>query len=387
VSCQLEFDPETMLESARAARDIYAADGENDFVYRRSVEQFSSFTGELVAGVRYLNEGRTAIVAVRGTSLIGNWIFTNVQAHFTQFNIVDDSLGAVPSTRYQGGAYRTPIEGSLHQGFFRAFSWLWYGTEPILGSIEGSRRLGVLRLRRYIAIFFLLPAILWTVSVPLAVSACIALLLAFAFVTTENGVWEDVFRLKPVISGDDPFRLLSALNSCDKVIFTGHSLGGAIAAIAFAMYRSWCKGADARRDNAILVTFGAPRIGDVPFMESFSSAHEGRFCHVVHPGDPVPEFPPNGLFELWHRRFWRRGPIGVAVVFFFPVWAAIGKLYVANRAARWEADGQCVLPGSSRLKIEDHSMENCYFKWASSLTRRSDASLKRSSNVRPQAGA
>jgi hypothetical protein len=128
--CYLENDLKTIFEAARASRDIYRTVNTDAFVYRRSVEQFSLLTGELLAGVRYLDEGRTAVVAIRGTSLIGNWIFTNLQAHFTQFNIVDDSLNTAPSTRYQGGEYRTPIIGSLHQGFFRAFSWLWYGSEP-----------------------------------------------------------------------------------------------------------------------------------------------------------------------------------------------------------------------------------------------------------------
>jgi hypothetical protein len=104
-------------------------------------------------------------------------------------------------------------------------------------------------------LFFLLPAILWAATVPLAISACIALIIAFAFVATENGVWEDVFRLQPKITGDDPFRLLSSLNSCEKVIFTGHSLGGAIAAIAFSIYRTWCTGDEKRKDNAALCRF------------------------------------------------------------------------------------------------------------------------------------
>jgi len=365
--CQLETDPNTILEAARAARNIYSTRHGDDFVYRRSVEQFSLLTGELLAGVRYLDEGRTAVVAVRGTSLIGNWIFTNLQAHFTQFSIVDESLHAAPSTRYQGSAYRTPIAGALHQGFFRAFSWLWYGTEPILGSIERSKRMGILRLRRYVTLFFLLPAVLCFVSLPLSIATCIALVIAFIFVATENGVWEDAFRLNPKISGEHPFKLLPTLNSCEKVVFTGHSLGGAIASIAFSMYRTWCKGDETRKDNALLVTFGAPRLGDGEFMENFSYTHKDRYCHVIHPGDPVPELPPNGLFEVWHRRLWRRGFIGAGVVLLFPVWAAIGKLYVANRAARWTAGGLCVLPGSPTLKIENHNMDTCYYRWASVL--------------------
>jgi hypothetical protein len=364
MNCPLNFDSDAIFEAARAASDIYLTQEKTDFTYRRTVEQFSRLTGELAAGVRYIDEGRTAIVAVRGTSLIGNWVFTNFQTHFTQFSIVDDRLSAAPTTPYQGGSYRTPIAGALHQGFFRAFSWLWYGTEPILGNTEPSQRIGVSRLKRYVALFLVVPLLLWLATGSLATAACIALALAFIFVTTESGVWEDVFKQRPEIAGDDPYRLLAPLNSCERVIFTGHSLGGAIAAIAFAMYRSWCKGDNDRKDNAMLVTFGAPRIGDVPFMEDFSSVHSGRFCHVIHPGDPVPELPPNGLFELWYRRIWTRGILGLIVVLLFPIWAAIGKLYVANRAARWTAGGQCVLRGSPTLAFSNHSMQDVYLAWA-----------------------
>ena len=375
MNCPIYADSVAIFEAARAASDIYLTHEKSDFTYRRTVEQFSRLTGELAAGVRYIDEGRTAIVAVRGTSLIGNWVFTNFQAHFTQFNIVDDSLSAAPSTRYQGGNYRTPIAGALHQGFFRAFSWLWYGTEPILGNTEPSHRIGVIRLRRYVALFIVAPLLLWPATGSVAIAAVIAMALAFVFVTTESGVWGDIFRLRPKITGDDPYRQMASLNSCDHVIFTGHSLGGAIAAIAFAMYRSWCQGDNDRKDNSMLVTFGAPRIGDIGFMEDFSSVHSGRFCHVIHPGDPVPELPPNGLFELWYRRIWTRGILGLIVVLLFPCWAAIGKLYVANRAARWTAGGQCVLEGSSTLAFSNHSMQDVYFAWASAQLHPAEAQL------------
>ena len=89
MNCPIYADSVAIFEAARAASDIYLTHEKSDFTYRRTVEQFSRLTGELAAGVRYIDEGRTAIVAVRGASLIGNWVFTNFQAHFTQFNIID----------------------------------------------------------------------------------------------------------------------------------------------------------------------------------------------------------------------------------------------------------------------------------------------------------
>ncbi len=355
----------TIKAAADASWDIYKS---NNFTYLRTVEQFSLLSGELVAGVRFINNRKTAVVAIRGSATTGNWLFTNFQAHYTEYRVVDESLSVAKSTPYQGGFYRTPVKGTLHQGIFRAFSWLWYGTEPILGTVQGSKKIGITRLIRYCLLFILLPLILWCLSSSLTLAVSISFLLGFIFVTTESGVWEDIFKGLPEKSGKDPYLLLSELNLCEQVIFTGHSLGGAIATIAFAVYRCWCQSDCNRRDNAELVTFGAPRVGDVPFMEDFSSVHKGRFCHVVHPGDPVPELPPNGLFELWRNRYCKRGGIGWGVIIFFPVWALIRILYAANRAARWTHGGLCVLPRSPILSKANHDMEACYLQWAKNNT-------------------
>lgn len=357
--------------AAEAATDIYTASpSEANFEYWRRVEQFR-LTGELVAGVRFLDNRKTAVVAIRGTAKIGNWLFTNLQAHFTALNIVDDTLAAAESSPYQAGYLRTPIHGSLHQGFFRAFSWLWYGGEPILGHPRSSRAIGLSRLHRYVVLFFAIPVLVWLVAESNIVSAFFALAIAFVFVTFEAGIWEDIFKDTPRVEGTEPYKSLGILNRCDRVIFTGHSLGGAVATIAFGVYRIWCQSDESRSDNAVLVTFGAPRVGDVPFVEAFEALNKNRFCHVVHRGDPVPELPPNGLNELWCRRIWTRGPIGWIVILLFPFWAALGKLYRANRAARWIGDSLCMIESASRqLKFSNHSMEKVYRPWAMDSLRR-----------------
>lgn len=355
-------DAHLLFDAAQASADIY--DKPNTFSYLRTVEQYAWLSGALIAGVKFDQNGKRAFVSIRGTSPIGNWLFTNLQAHFTRFNVVDETLSASPAYKYQGGRYRTPVTGALHQGFFRAFSWLWYGTEPILGAVERSRLIGKARLWRYLIIFAFLPFLFGLIAGSWLLGACLGLAISFLFVSFESGIWEDIFRIEPEPSGDEPLENMNVLNQCDLVVFTGHSLGGAIASIAFAVYRTWCKSDVARKDNAVLLTFGAPRVGDVPFMDDFAAAHAGRFCHVVHPGDPVPELPPNGLFELWHRRIWRRGLIGFAVLLFFPFWAAIGKLAKANRAARWTANGLILVPGQrDTLKFSNHSMAG-YLQWA-----------------------
>ncbi len=351
-----------LSDAAQAAADIY--DKPNTFSYLRTVEQFAWLSGKLIAGVKFDQDGKRAFVSIRGTSPIGNWLFTNFQAHFTKFNVVDETLTASPASKYQGGRYRTPVAGALHQGFFRAFSWLWYGTEPILGTVERSKLIGKARLWRYLILFAVVPVLLGLITGSWVLGTCLGLAISFLCVSFESGIWEDIFRIEPKPTGDEPLENIDALNQCDLVVFTGHSLGVAIAAIAFAVYRTWCKSDGARKDNAVLFTFGAPRVGDVPFMEDFAHKHAGRYCHVVHPGDPVPELPPNGLFELWYRRIWRRGMVGFAVLLLFPIWAAIGKLYKSNRAARWTADGLIAVPSQrDTLRFSNHSMSG-YLQWA-----------------------
>lgn len=359
------LDWKTVADAADASTDIYTNGENKDFIYWRKVELFW-LAGELAAAIRVDKNRRTAFVAIRGTSLIGNWFFTNFQAYFRKFQVVDESLSKALQTPYQGGAYRAPVHGSLHQGFYRAFSWLWYGTEPILGHTEPDRSVGITRLLRYLALFALLPVFLFFVLESFSAALVVTLAVCFIFVTLESGVWEDVFKVVPQIEGTEPFKRLAWLNAFDRVVFTGHSLGGAIAIIAFCVYRCWCHSDPKRNDNAVLVTFGAPRVGDVKFMEEFCRENSGRFHHIVHPGDPVPELPPNGMLELHYRRFWTRGLLGFGVIFLYPLWRTIALLYRNQRAARWTGESLTEIgPNASKsLKFAHHSMSKVYRPWA-----------------------
>ena len=69
-----------------------------------------------------------------------------------------------------------------------------------------------------------------------------------------------------------------------KVVFTGHSLGGAIASVAYSE--------TFMHELCTLVTFGAPRVGDTEFcMAKFSSA---QCLRVRHTNDIVPRLPKIG---------------------------------------------------------------------------------------------
>ncbi|KAI0835370.1 alpha/beta-hydrolase [Hypoxylon sp. FL0890] len=84
--------------------------------------------------------------------------------------------------------------------------------------------------------------------------------------------------------------LMTALNTAKeanpsyKTVFTGHSLGAAVATVAVA---------NARNDgyDADLITYGSPRVGNKEFV-SFVTNQSGAEYRVTHLDDPVPRLPP-----------------------------------------------------------------------------------------------
>lgn len=81
------------------------------------------------------------------------------------------------------------------------------------------------------------------------------------------------------------------------VIFTGHSLGGALAVLAASLWRPMAT-----------YTFGAPRVGDAVFRDSLSRQSIFR---IANERDIVPSVPPSRIpFEFCH--------IGESVLFQIP---------------------------------------------------------------------
>ncbi len=77
-----------------------------------------------------------------------------------------------------------------------------------------------------------------------------------------------------------------------NIIFTGHSLGGALAQLAAAYY-----GEILDFSNVICHTFGSPRVGNKYFVEWFSK-HVDENIRVENNRDPVPMIPQ---FPYWHH--------------------------------------------------------------------------------------
>ncbi|KAI1414594.1 alpha/beta-hydrolase [Hypoxylon sp. FL1857] len=84
--------------------------------------------------------------------------------------------------------------------------------------------------------------------------------------------------------------LMSALKTATKanpsyrIVFTGHSLGGAVTTVAAA---------NARKEGyeADIITYGSPRVGNEEFA-SFVTNQTGAEFRVTHLDDPVPRLPP-----------------------------------------------------------------------------------------------
>uniref|UniRef100_A0AC35GQ17 Fungal lipase-like domain-containing protein n=2 Tax=Panagrolaimus sp. PS1159 TaxID=55785 RepID=A0AC35GQ17_9BILA len=81
----------------------------------------------------------------------------------------------------------------------------------------------------------------------------------------------------------------SYLNKNDGylIVFTGHSIGGAIASLS-ALKASQLGLVDP--GNIMLYTFGEPRIGDYSFAKNFQSLVPGSY-RVIHNSDIVPHLP------------------------------------------------------------------------------------------------
>lgn len=89
-----------------------------------------------------------------------------------------------------------------------------------------------------------------------------------------------------------------ASNPSYGVVSTGHSLGGAVAAIGTAhLRRTLSRSID-------IYSYGAPRIGNSVFVDYLSS-QSGSHFRVTHGSDPVPRLPPAFLgFRHTTPEYW-----------------------------------------------------------------------------------
>lgn len=84
-----------------------------------------------------------------------------------------------------------------------------------------------------------------------------------------------------------------------KIIFTGHSLGGALATIASAYFASVHK----NYSSLGLVTFGAPRVGNPELSAYINNKITDSNLRVTFGNDPVVCIPPITIFDYCHAGY------------------------------------------------------------------------------------
>jgi triacylglycerol lipase len=104
------------------------------------------------------------------------------------------------------------------------------------------------------------------------------------FYEALNSVWQDTIE-----------RLKTYHNNNQTIWITGHSLGGALAALACAtlvlQYPEFNIGG--------VYTFGQPRVGDFDFAEAVNNKIKHRIYRMVNNNDVVPRVPPQ-IFGYSH---------------------------------------------------------------------------------------
>ncbi|GLJ28092.1 hypothetical protein SUGI_0551570 [Cryptomeria japonica] len=93
-----------------------------------------------------------------------------------------------------------------------------------------------------------------------------------------------LYRLRNILKNSNFEAKIQGLKEQD-IIFVGHSIGGAVVALATL----WFLEKRLRNSNAFCITFGAPLIGNTTIREAIGREDWlGRFCHVVCKYDIVP---------------------------------------------------------------------------------------------------
>jgi hypothetical protein len=356
----------------------------------------------------------TTYVVFRGTSEVGNWFLTNCQAFEAEQPFGQPELEAV--------------RGRLHQGFLRAFLYLWSGedkpfpAEPrtafkyllglwfavaiplsiaiiglfvfyerlktfyanvkgsLLGrnadDVEGWRRFRPI-LRHVAELVFVLSAmvvvsLLWCCAWPhipsllrsplLGKPLTLLILLALGLIAmqwlVENGHFEGMFSRGEMLKLGAPLRDVVKNIEARRIVFTGHSLGGAMAMLAFILCFEQNKKNDvSRKKDLMLVMFGAPRVGDDRFVDWFlgQEEYQNRYLLLAHNGDPVAHVPPSDY--LVGRACKSPTATGILLVCLYGLfWRPYRRAYGLGKGHHWRE--LVKWGGTHGLLFREHAMSS-----------------------------
>ncbi len=330
--CVESYDPEVKIEKPVP----------NVLLKQRIEIRESVFNGTIL-GRLYLAED-TAYVVFRGTDItFSNLFVTNLQAVTCRHLVLDDDLVGASGVTHQGGEFQQVLPGEVHQGFARAASRLWYGSDLLISPFVGEESEaadfdGVFTRRRWrhaalllfggVAGFLAAHRSCLGMGWVLTITVLSAMFATLSMAAWESGFLESLVRIRPV-----PFEGSVALNkgrddlaSKKRVIFVGHSLGGSIAALCFSIYRKLYSQLKESQEVRLL-TVGAPRVGSQAWVAAFESEHRGHHFHFVHDRDWVPHVPPASRVRDQFTRLARCGPVGLGILIVNPAWRWLYELH------------------------------------------------------------
>lgn len=292
-------------------------------------------------------------VVFRGTSELGNWFLTNAQAHFVTASSV---LGS-------------DVPGGVHRGFAEAFTTLWTTTDndTRAASVRGWPKYYAYSWSRWLlvpiwsAVLFgpvLLaircgwkPRALNNVPRPAVLLLLVGILVLTQWFFAAGQFQASFMRSNQLVVGPSLSAALDRVRGGKTVVFTGHSLGGAIATLAFANFVSRAEPSA----PASLVTFGAPRPGEGRFLEwvsNYTKTDSKKAAFLADRGDPVAHLPPAA-------GFWRRAMAGPRILgsglasLYWLAWQPYALAYAVRPDSAWE--DLVTWSGEPGMEVQKHT--------------------------------
>ncbi|KAJ2560258.1 hypothetical protein GGH12_004963 [Coemansia sp. RSA 1822] len=135
------------------------------------------------------------------------------------------------------------------------------------------------------------------------------------FAESTNAVYPHILKNIRAAAEDNPDY---------KIVFVGHSLGGAnavLSALKFAKDNEYIK------DSIRVWTFGQPRVGNRQFAEYYTEMLGNQTYRITYQGDIVPHVPP------WQVLGYQHHPLEIHVI------NKDGDFYVCQNTVREDLDG------------------------------------------------
>lgn len=155
------------------------------------------------------------------------------------------------------------------------------------------------------------------------------------FHTALGKVWDDLSQ--QILVWTEP----KTGRAARQIFITGHSLGGALATLAFARLAI-----HPDRPVPVLYTFGCPKVGDEAFVTELDRLYPERVFRLINDSDIVPHLPPLPDFHHAGRE-----------LNFDTAGALRSEISGLGRLLGYAANGVKSIRNASRKAVDDHGMD------------------------------